>query len=142
MRLAISIVDPVATSELNDPRLIATWEPAVTFSPVPPEIADRWIAVDGEADTWMAVCVPLHETVSSSRTTGQAHDETTMPFWFVDALPTVRFESSIPLEAGTFEIVIGPDEVSIVTGPGPERRGCAGSRARSLRSRTRRTCRE
>jgi hypothetical protein len=92
--------------------------------PVPPAIADLWIAVEGEAETWIAAWAPSQETSTWSITTGHAQELTTIPPWAVEALPTVRFESSIPLEAGTFEIVIGPEEVSIVIAPVPKPSTC------------------
>src|SRR5262245_55260905 len=84
VRLAISIVDPVETRDDSDPRLIATFEPAETFSAVPPAIAHLWIAAEGEAETWTAVCAPSQETSTWSITTGEAQDETTIPPWAVE----------------------------------------------------------
>src|SRR5437868_6056401 len=69
---AISIVEPVETSELSEPRLNPTCEAFVIERPVPPEIALRWIATFWDPDTETAVWLPLHATVSASSTTTPA----------------------------------------------------------------------
>src|SRR5436190_5349171 len=72
-RFAISIVEVVETSELSDPLLSATWDDALTESPVPPVIAQRCTATPGDDDTDTAVWAPSHPIVSASRTTAPAH---------------------------------------------------------------------
>src|SRR5436853_3842548 len=115
---AISIVEPVDTSELRDPRLRPTCEAFVIESPVPPEIALRWIATFWDPDTDTAVWLPLHAIVRASSTTTPAQLTICTAGWPVEALPIERSPSSTPLPAATFEMTTGPDDVSMVTCPG------------------------
>jgi hypothetical protein len=91
----------------------------VIDSPVPPPIAQRWIATPGEDDTDTAVCAASQPTVSASSTTTPAQLDTCTAACATNCDPMIRSESSTPFAAAMFEIVIGPEVVSTTAAPVP-----------------------